>query len=273
MSKDYLKMAECQPPLTMCDALVWIREPLMMETVSPLVLAKFMDFFGLKCWAVACSEPVDVIEYYAEWYDNCTRMMQEENKARIMPLLSAAAPVLWNFDLFGERDWAGFIIDESQNLLGTDRMYRFIFEQAKERRVPVYICTNEDEVLQATRYTRFFEEFPEVKVVLVPRFLSESLLGLLGVYPQVRLTMANLHSHELRILRGYEEHLVYGSGFPQGLRRTDHLYRWQNKNLYLDPDGVTEPMEAVYRSHREFCLKLFGEDVFAMAFLNLFSSR
>lgn len=273
MAKDYLKMAESQPPLTMSDALVWIREPLMMNTVTPLVLAKFMDFFGLKCWAVACSEPVRGVEYYAGWYNNCTKMMQAENKARIMPLLSVSTEVLSYFKLFEQRSWAGFVINEAQDPLYVYSLYRYVFDLAKERRVPVYICTNEDKTLQATQYTRYFEEFPDVKVVLVPKFLSESLLGLLGVYPQVRMTMANLHSHELRGLKGYEEHLVYGSGFPQGLRRTDHLYRWQNKHLYIDPDGVTEPMEAVYRSHREFCLKLFGEDVFAMAFLNVFSSR
>lgn len=254
------------------DALVWIQEPLSYGEALPLVaLIEFLDYVPLHYFALACAAPVRGIVGYAQWFRGYVMVMQQEMESDVYPLLTVTERVLDHFAHFGKELWSGLIIDQRTSPLKKPETPRRIFKLAAELGVPLYLRAPLLPGPETESYRKLITEFNEVPVVLVPDTITPAVMEIWGQNDKVWLTLADLHTSEMRKLPRDSYRVLYSSGFPKGLRLVDHLKGANYANLGMNAQTVTAEMEGVYALHRNFCAHWFGEEIFMAAFHEVFS--
>lgn len=254
------------------DALIWIQDPLTYEDYLPLIsLIEFLDYMPLHGFALACTPPVRGVVNFSRWFRGYIAVMQQEVDSEVFPLLTVTEKVLDHLSHFGTDLWSGLIIDQRTSPLKKPETPRGIFRLAAELEVPLYLRSSLLPGPEAEAYHKLITEFDEVPVVLMPDKVTPAVMELWGQNVNVWLTLADLHTSEMRKLPRDHRRVLYSSGFPKGLRLVDHVKGANYANLKMNTQTVTAEMEGVYALHRDFCADWFGEEIFLPAFREVFS--
>lgn len=256
------------------DALVWVHEPLAFGEALPLAaLVEFLDYVPLHRFALACAAPLREIIGYARWFRAYVNVIQEEMGAKVFPLLTINEQVLKYFRYFGTDLWAGLFLDQITSPLKKPSTARRIFELAAQLHLPLYLRVPLQPGRTSEAYYRLIAEFQELTVVLVPNEVSPTMMRIWGQNDNVWLSLADLRTSEMHRLPRDFFRVIYGSGFPKGLRLVDHFGSVDYSDLGWDDQSVTEEMEDVYALHRNFCAHWFGEKIFSEAFDQVFGGK
>jgi predicted TIM-barrel fold metal-dependent hydrolase len=114
-----------------------------------------------------------------------------------------------------------------------------LFGYADQNRLPVLIHTGYDEIDEADKFSRFFSEYPHVKIVLAHCRPFEQTVRLLSVNSNVSVDTSFVDEKDIRALfsLGFASRIIPGSDFP-----VTHYYYMSKRENDGEADIETELM-------------------------------